>query len=141
PIPRRRTRGRRKARKPKAPKVTPAIVIEDRSDETVLEGAPADTGVRPAEVPDGEHADARRYVAVVSEIEGAEPFPAQETRLFPTTREYAQADTYPTDIPIGLAAALLAGSVFFRWYVGQPGFPVFVTGWRRGTLAPLILFL
>jgi hypothetical protein len=143
PIPPAKTRRARKPRKPKAPQGVPSFVFEDRPAESAGEAPPAEAAgaIRPAEVTDGEQTEARRYVAIVSEIEGAEPFPAQEAPLFPTAREREGIDTYPTDIPIAVTAALLAVTVFFRWYIGPSGFPVSVTGWQSGSLAPLILFL
>lgn len=94
----------------------------------------------PAEVSDGERG-ARPYVAVVSQIERTEPFPAQEEApLFPTRESVRpEADTYPTDIPIAITGAVLAATVFLEWYKGPGGLNV--SGWASGLVAPLILFL
>lgn len=138
PIPPARARGpKRRRRTPKAPEIIPQIVIEDEPQPT--EALAPET---PAEMSDGERQDTRRYMAVVSEIEGTEPFPAQESApLFPHRVPSAEVETYATDIPIALGAALLAASVFFPWYKGPSGFPVSVTGWASGSLGPLLVFL
>jgi hypothetical protein len=139
PIPPKRTRGRKQyqPRKPKAPEVVPQLI----EDEPQPAGAFVPSAPPlPAEVSDGER-DVRPYVAVVSQLERTEPFPAQEEApLFPS-RERARpdVDTYPTDIPIAIGAALLAGSVFLEWYKGPGG--LHVSGWASGSFAPLVLFL
>ena len=109
PIPRARTRGpQRRRRTPKPPEFVPPVVIEDDKPPAGV----VVPSVTPAEIADGEQVDARRYVAVVSEIEGTEPFPAQQEPLFAQTAVRKEVESYPTDIPIALGAALLAASVF-----------------------------
>lgn len=142
PIPPKRTRTRssRRPRRRSVPEVIPQLAVEDEPQRSDFVVAPAEP--LPAEVSDGER-DARPYMAVVSQIERTEPFPAQqEVPLFPShERARPDVDTYPTDIPIAIASALLAGSVFVEWYKGPRSLDVSASGWTSGSLAPLILFL
>ena len=77
----------------------------------------------------------------MSEIEGTEAFPAQLEAPPVPERRRREVDSYPTDIPIALASALLAASAFFPWYTGPEGFGISVNGWESGTLGPAIVFL
>jgi len=100
---------------------------------------------RPPAVPDvapiaASGADARRYVAVVSEVPGSEGF-AEEKTTAPRPTGRRSTDRYATDLPILITSALLAGATFIPWYKGPRGFGLSVTGWASGSWGPLIAFL
>jgi len=83
---------------------------------------------------------ARPYRAVVSEVPGVEVFRVEDTEMA-RPRARRAIDGYVTDIPIAIAAALLAASTFLPWYKGPAGFGIEATGWASGTWGPVIAFL
>jgi hypothetical protein len=85
-------------------------------------------------------AEARRYMAVVSEVPGVEVF-AEEEAAGPRPPTRRGTERYATDIPVLIVSALLAGLTFLEWYKGPPGFGISASGWASGTWGPIIFFL
>jgi hypothetical protein len=85
----------------------------------------------------------RRYVAMVSEVPGAEAASSSPSDA-PASSEPPAADLthpYATDLPIAAVSTVLAVSTFLPWYHGPKGFGISVSGWSSGTWGPVIFFL